>query len=420
MTNYFDKKNLIMLGALVIVLAFLIEPLASSPRNGSGTGVTTGTGTQLNASAKKIAGIALVNATVTEYQPSIRVVNYAQVKGEIKKLQDEGIATYTTPVSANEIIVNLVKGDDVPAAALRLQKENVTTLASVILTPPSSFEVTTVQGKMNASTEMISGEIDATVPIGEQLQLRLAGNVQDGVLMDIASIDLIPVRKNIALRATLKEKSRLNEQIGVAWEKRDQFTDNSISALVTGELDNATVKTYISDAVAFKAPMPSNKTLLSILASNYTWIEKINVSGKEVLGVGDRGIAVYHNFTDKQKIIDDLAIYNVTVSFPETVVEVNYSASGNESKTLSQVLTEANISTTVQTQGVVGKMEIANDVITDETGRDYIVGQKEFESVIPADTAIGQSVAFSMEVNVVANRIVKINSADFMGRLGTG
>lgn len=180
MAGYFTKGNLIILFAVAVVLAFIVEPFAF--RSGY---IQSDTQEQQDNSlqAMPVIGVGEATARVSSFQNEIVITGAESAKSEIDQLRKQGVLLYTTELSGNRTALQLKQNANITQVAEALLLPEVSRSAQTQLTLPDRVYFNTTNGTVQASPgRTIYLSMDPIMDLGDEVSLTILAELLEGAV----------------------------------------------------------------------------------------------------------------------------------------------------------------------------------------------------------------------------------------------
>ncbi|MEM3399246.1 MAG: hypothetical protein QXP42_00230 [Candidatus Micrarchaeia archaeon] len=292
------KENIIKIVVVLIVLAFILEPLVLGGRQSQSSEEQNKT---LN---ETIPVFAELNAIVIGYE-NILVVNGSEEL--LMKLSRDSRFAFANPISKGEIALVLERDSNITEIARELYALNETFAvkgkARVLLT-----EGLDVKGRKISYSRPLKIEIDPVTAEGTNLTIQVRALVSDEEVLEL--LPLVRQKKaNLPVEARVERLiDRYGAIVSFGWEERNiHFPE--IARKLGESLSNVSLLNYTPISTVRVLGMGENKEM-SEFAKNLSYVK--DVSG-DILIIAD-------DFTDKMRIEQDFSTFNATMEFPESIL----------------------------------------------------------------------------------------------------
>lgn len=387
------KSDWYKIGAIVIVVAFVVEAFALGMMNSNGND----SGSSGAAAATGLSGTASANVTVARYEPYLIVDGEKSAIDAVKSmLVEKGDATYAI-ASGESVIVSLKSSKSVPSAAAEFEKANATAYATAIISMPSSVRV---QGDGVATTvdsgSSFTMRIRPVFEEGEIVPASFAANVQGGQIVSIGNFNFLPnVVTGAFVNATLSGAPLPGYQVVVPWESRGA---GKAAALA----QNATYK----ERSFILIPQDTRDEILQGMLAQGTGFV---TSAQPGTGI----VSVRNDFADISAANSTLSLLGIDAVFPPSVAAITGGEDGNASEkanALLSALEEANVSASLVETNL---LRVALPASFEWNGRKYVAGGMEIPLEQSGETgyANGSTIGLVLDFEANGGRIVKITAA---------
>ncbi|MFA4982996.1 MAG: hypothetical protein WC588_02145 [Candidatus Micrarchaeia archaeon] len=387
------KSDWYKIGAIVIVVAFVVEAFALGMMNSNGND----SGSSGAVAATELSGTASANVTVARYEPYLIVDGEKSAIDAVKSmLVEKGDATYAI-ASGESVIVSLKSSKSVPSAAAEFEKANATAYATAIISMPSSVRV---QGD-GITTTVDSGSsftmrIRPVFEEGETVPASFVANVQGGQMVSIGNFNFLPnVITGAFVNATLSGAPLPSYQVMVPWESRSA---GKAAALA----QNATYKERSFIIVPLET---GSEKLQEILAQGKAFV----TSAQPGTGI----VSVRNDFTDISAANSTLSSLGVSAAFPPSVAAIAEGGNGSaadKANGLLSLLEAANITASLVETNL---LTVALPATFEWNGKQYASGGIELplEQSGASNYTNGSEIGLVLDFEANGGRIVKITAA---------
>ncbi len=387
-----DKKIIYIIGAVGLVLIFLIEPFAIGVIQSAGN-ANTGKGGDAgsNSSVASFTGTAVANITIVRYEPYLLVTGNNTNAGAVSnRLIGEGKVSYAS-WNGGTLIVSLKSSKDVPSVASEFEAGNATVVATAYITTSQKVTVSGNGTSVDAEGTSISMQINPIYYEGSTHEAQFAARVDAGQMVGMGQISMLPtIVKGVPVEAKISMPPQETYSVAVAWKGRALAKQLAAAAGATYK-----EKSYVYVANASKEALDAA------------------VAGKSyVTGTQPGIISVQNNYTDSETIGRDLLAKGYTAVFPDSTATFSNASSASGPGDLVANLTAANISATVSADWTA-RITLPETIA--KGGRSYYGQAGGIELAIEGSgplkenaTAMNVSVDFEAE----GSRIVKITAVN--------
>jgi hypothetical protein len=301
---FISREDALKLVALLVVALFIFETFAyQGPRTTAQQPANTGQSTP----GAAVAGAAIVDATVLSYGSELAIANIdAKAQAVIDQLKARNIVQYASRRPDGAFVLNLDRKANMSEIAGLFEGSNATIAARARLKMPTIINFTTSTGAVSAVFQDISLEFSPQVPVGGNISVRINANIRDGAVESYSAYPVaIRVKFNASARIASYEPSHY-ALFAVRWEDRN-FDGAGLKAAFAARYPNGTFTLLRNDSVLID-------------------VTGLNFSEAYVAGTYIGRIEVLDNFTDRQRLQDDLfaAGSQAPAQFPDSQVVLEF------------------------------------------------------------------------------------------------
>jgi len=294
-----ERKTIYIIGAVGLVLVFLIEPFAIGMLQSAGTIKAGGSGDAGNASIASFIGTAVANITIVRYEPYLVVSgNSSGIEAVKDSLVASGKASYAV-WSGDSLVVSLKSSKDVPSAALEFENANATAVATAYITTSQKVKVTDENGTaVYADGTSISMQINPVYEEGSTQEAQFAARVDSGQVTGMGSLS-IPGQ---AVRGVIAE-ARLSAKPTAAYTVSVAFRDR-VAAKPLALAANATYK---------------ERSFVYVANASKEALDAAVVGKAYVTGTQPGVISVDNSFVDSESLGLELLQKGYNATFPQSL-----------------------------------------------------------------------------------------------------
>jgi len=387
-----DKKTIIGIFAVGLVLLFLIEPFAIGIIQSAGNAGSAQGGAGGNSTLSGFTGTAVANVTIVRYEPYLIVSGNGSGVDAVKDaLLSEKAATYAV-WSGDSLVVSLKSSKDVPSAARRFEDANASVLATAYISTQQNVVVTNTNGtSASAEGTSISMQVNPVYEEGSTHEATFAARVDGGQITGMGQVSIAPaIVKGVPVEAALSSAPAATYTVSVAWQGRAVAKPLAVSSGATYK-----ERSFVYVANATKEALD------------------IAVAGKPyVTGTQPEIISVQNDYTDGEAIGRDLMAKGYAATFPPSIATFG-NASGNASAlALVASLSSANISAQIS-EAWTAKITLPS--VLSKDGRQYAGPAAGIELLIegtgtPRENVTAMNV--SVDLEAVGSKITRITAVN--------
>ncbi|MFH2106935.1 MAG: hypothetical protein ABII22_06775 [Candidatus Micrarchaeota archaeon] len=269
-----DKKTIIVIITIAVVLMFILEPFAF----GSGQG-----NAQKSADLTEKTGNAEVEATILGYRNyfTANTNNMSQLEYLMSDSRVEDVQN-----SPNGVIVVLKDAEDMLAIYAQVKANNITAYAKGEINLPSFINASGIE--VQNSITPISLNIEPIFKVGDQVKIALAFNFVQDKITSLTSATLVPSTSEALANATIMKLKSHVKEYSIPWENRNSMQNT----------ENYSKRNYVT----FKVPLDAQ------IIQQKKGLEYVKF-------ISEKSMTVNENFTNKEKIIAD---FGYEIEFPES------------------------------------------------------------------------------------------------------
>ncbi|MCX8175349.1 MAG: hypothetical protein N3E51_04035 [Candidatus Micrarchaeota archaeon] len=314
-----EKKQLYIIGAVVLVLLFLIEPFAIGLMSNSQKGAAQ---PAKQKGSLSLTGTVFTNITIAKYQPYIIVKGRGEAVEKAKqRLLESGNATYAAS-SGDSLIISLRDSRLAPAAAAEFEGANATVLATALIITPPTIRVEGRGISTEAEGTSFNLQINPIFEEGSRVGATFTAAVEGGEVVGIGNFYPLPeLLRGIEVEAELLPSQPESYEIEVRWEDRAKAR----------ELASSLGASYREKSYILTSPNASQQQLEAMKAKEY------------VTGVRPGLISVRNNFTNSTKAGQDLSSAGLEYELPPSVATLPNGSSKQDYESALARLEEAGI-----------------------------------------------------------------------------
>lgn len=378
-----NKSDWYKILALVVVAVFVFEMIAIGVMNNNNAGPASGGSGP--SSITTLTGTAVTNMTIVRYEPYVAVSgNGSAIEEAKKKLLDSGIATYEVPAK-DSFVLNLRSGKDVPQAASDLEKANASVIATAVLNTPSKI---TVSGEGITTTAQGAGFTMQMRPVyeeGSSVPVSFTAYVQNGQLVSVGNLMFLPdYVSNARILASL-EGEHETAYVEIAWENRS-----------------------VAKAIARAANATFKEKSYVVLVNATSAQQNASFAAAKEYATGAEGsiLGVRNSFSNKSRLLDDVAKNGVGVAFPPSIASFANDTNTSRAEKLASGLAAAG----------VGAKLVKAKVLTLKFPDEFFAGGKTYKSagyeveIEQTGPISGKAVWLDAEFEALGNKISKFGS----------
>jgi hypothetical protein len=381
-----NKKDLIKLVVVAIVLIFIIETFFMFGMGGTGSG-TTGVNAQ-----KGMTGNAKMNASVVSYSEELTVFGEGkEIAQTASELEREGIIAYRVSETGDQRVYRLTSSRNVYIAAERFFAKNATVLASALIQLPAQVDAIDASGKHftaigTSFTYKIAPDFDAgaVMPLSGQITTN-----ENGEVSTIGNIQIDTQFGRADVVGTVERVMGAAYVIAVPFEKR-VLNKTLIDENAEGMNYSFSERSYAISLI----PLSSAQTI-AITAKNLPYVTNIAASR----------ISVKNDFVDSARFASDIGAGFV---FPNSTIEIRFDeGKDNESKVMDFESALGISSLPSRAQKAIVSMPARFTY----GGREYWFSGNSTQ-VLSGQFEEGQNVTLDVSFVSMGRRIVAVNKAE--------
>lgn len=281
-----DKKYIVIVGALIMILVLVLEPLSRGGLFGSSSaGVVLKPG-------ENVTGTTVFNGTLRTYDPILYMdpIPDQSLVNELRNLP--GVLDVKS--ETNALVVQTETRDDVFPTAAWLNERNITCYAVANIAAGGQIAVQTATGTVNATIYggVVRVITEPLVDSGEQVAVSMVAVVSSDQVIDYSSASLLLQPEELTLDAEVESLDGVTATYTIPWEERNSL---DLSGLEDTEYDKV-------DSIIFTTPL----TVSQVLAKKqFTYITYIDANSAQVESSFDNTTLLETNLQDTPFTLPD-------------------------------------------------------------------------------------------------------------------
>ncbi|MFA5077515.1 MAG: hypothetical protein WC488_03755 [Candidatus Micrarchaeia archaeon] len=257
------KENLYKIGAVVLVLVFVLEMFSMNF-------FSTNSGGSNNETPGQVEGEVMARALVAGYQPYI----VTSLKDDSQLSSIRGISGVEDVMkNAQGYVVSVGNEEDVVPVYAKLLEMNVSGRANAVLSLPEEFNVSDGTNSQTVGGAEISSKLEPIFDIGDNITIQVFVRAREGVVVAYGTVNVVPSLKELRKNATVVALVGSETLINVPWEQRHSINPELEAIRAKYGTGNVTytARDYVTGALA--GAKPAYVTLVSgdtIFVGNFT------------------------------------------------------------------------------------------------------------------------------------------------------
>jgi len=290
------------MGALALIAIFILSTVAIY------MGGFSNSHPQQIGESKMLSGYVSANATLSSYEPVLEISGSNEKSIQIlRELKSQGLITQQIKAGSTTLLT-VSDSSQIQKIASSLEAVNVSVIAQATIT---TSNLTFVSGSGTLILDGISYKI-RSAPIfygGESFPITFSATTLDGQLYTYSNPEMIPASDFIvSLKPQLTQINSSSLLILVPWNERTLNLSEFNSKLEGNDSINYTRLSYVTFS-----ELVSEQALQQLSLSKPAYITSLQPTS----------FSIDPQFTDADKIVEDLALFSLSPQFPPSIIRLN-------------------------------------------------------------------------------------------------